>query len=82
MPCAPGFWTGLKIHATGPLIRQRITSVGRIADAVRTDAEFLQVARTLRGRPDFDFTDLVQELIIRESVPFLPLLRYKDSWSA
>jgi hypothetical protein len=56
-----------------------LTSVARLADRVRVDSEFLQVAELYRGRPDFDVTDLVQELVARESVPFLPLLRYKKN---
>jgi hypothetical protein len=64
----PRYW------ATNP---PALTSVARLADRVRVDSEFLQVAELYRGRPDFDVTDLVQELVARESVPFLPLLRYK-----
>jgi hypothetical protein len=55
-----------------------LTSVARLADAVRLDSDFIQVAGLYRGRPDFDFPDLVQELVARESVPFLPVLRYKE----
>ncbi len=57
----------------------RLTSVARLADAARVDSEFLQVAELYRGRPDFDLSDLVQELVARESVPFLPALRYSDN---
>lgn len=56
-----------------------LTSVARLADAVRPDLDFLQVAGLYRGRPDFDLPDLVQELIAKASVPFLPVLRYKES---
>ncbi|MCX6625571.1 MAG: BREX-2 system adenine-specific DNA-methyltransferase PglX, partial [Acidobacteria bacterium] len=56
-----------------------LTSVVRLADAVRLDAEFLQVAEIYRRRADFDLTELVEELVTRESVPFLPILRYKES---
>jgi len=56
-----------------------LSSVAKLADAVRKDLEFLQVAEVYRWRPDFDITDLIQELVARESVPFLPLLRYKES---
>ena len=43
------------------------------------DAEFLQVAALYAGRPDFDLPRLVEELVASESVPFLPVLRYKPS---
>jgi hypothetical protein len=56
-----------------------LTSVARLADGVRKDSAFLQVAELYLGRPDFDLAALVQELVLREAVPFLPVLRYKDS---
>jgi hypothetical protein len=56
-----------------------LTSVARLADAVRHDAEFFQVAALYRHRDDFDVTELVEELVTKESVPFLPILRYKES---
>jgi len=43
------------------------------------DFEFLQVAELYRHRADFDLTELVEELVTKESVPFLPILRYKES---
>ena len=39
----------------------------------------MQVAALYRGRPDFDMAALVAELVEAESVPFLPVLRYKPS---
>jgi hypothetical protein len=56
-----------------------LTSITRLADAVRADADFLHVAELYRGRPDFDLTHLVHELVAGESVPFLPSARYKES---
>jgi hypothetical protein len=50
-----------------------------VADQVRTDSDFVQVAELYRGRPDFDLVELVTELVLSESVPFLPILRYKPS---
>ena len=55
-----------------------LTSVARLADAVRHDAEFRQVAELYRNRADFDLTELIEELAAKESVPFLPVLRYKE----
>jgi len=56
-----------------------LTSASRLADRVRADAEFMQVAEMYRGRPDFDLTKLVTELVTTEAVPFLPVFRYKPS---
>jgi hypothetical protein len=56
-----------------------LTSVARLADAVHQDREFLQVAEVYRHRVDFDIAELVEELVTKESVPFLPVLRYKES---
>lgn len=56
-----------------------LLSAARLADKVRTDAEFMQVAEMYRGRADFDFTKLIEELVKPEAVPLLPVLRYKDS---
>jgi hypothetical protein len=56
-----------------------LTSVGRLADAVRHDAQFLQVAELYRHRADFDLTELIEKLVAKVSVPFLPILRYKES---
>jgi hypothetical protein len=56
-----------------------LTSVARLADAVRHDAAFRQVAEIYRRRADFDLTELIEELVTKESVPFLPILRYKES---
>jgi hypothetical protein len=52
-------------------------STARLADRASSDAEFMQVAALYRGRPDFDVAVLVAELVEGESVPFLPVLRYK-----
>jgi hypothetical protein len=56
-----------------------LTTTAQMADVASADAEFLQVAALYRGRPDFDVAALVAELVESESVPFLPILRYKPS---
>jgi hypothetical protein len=56
-----------------------LTSTARIADSVRKDDDFMQVAALYRKNPDFDVAALVAELIEDESVPFLPVYRYKPS---
>lgn len=59
--------------------RQELSTTARLADRMRTDREFMQVAELYRGRSDFDVGNLVAELVKSEAVPFLPVLRYKAS---
>jgi hypothetical protein len=59
--------------------RIELQSTAQLADRASADAEFMQVATLYRGRPDFDLAALVAELVEGESVPFLPILRYKAS---
>lgn len=56
-----------------------LQTCARLADSLRRDAEFVQVAGLYEGRPDFDMTELVTALVKKQSVPFLPVLRYKPS---
>ena len=56
-----------------------LQSTAQLADKASGDHDFLQVAALYRGRPDFDVAALVNELVESESVPFLPVLRYKPS---
>ena len=51
----------------------------QLSDKASGDHDFLQVAALYRGRPDFNVSALVNELIESEAVPFLPVLRYKPS---
>ena len=57
----------------------KLQSVAQLADKASGDHDFLQVAALYRGHPDFDVSPLVNELVESESVPFLPVLRYKPS---
>ena len=57
----------------------RLTTTATLADQMRDDAEFLQVAALYTGRADFDVAKLVARLVEDESVPLLPVLRYKPS---
>jgi hypothetical protein len=59
--------------------RPELITCARLADKLRADAEFIIVADLYRGRPDYDLTELVVELVESEAVPFLPVLRYKSS---
>jgi hypothetical protein len=56
-----------------------LQTCARLADSLRRDAEFVQVAGLHQGRPDFDMTELVTTLVKKQSVPYLPVLRYKPS---
>lgn len=55
-----------------------LRSCATVADSLRTDGEFQQVAELYRGRKDFDWCALITELVDSESVPVLPSLRYTD----
>ena len=57
----------------------RLTTTATLADRMREDEEFLQVAELCTGRPDFDLAKLVAGLVENESVPLLSALRYKPS---
>ena len=56
-----------------------LTSVARLADVAPQDPEFQQVGELYRDDPAFDIARLVAELVEAESVPLLPVLRYKPS---
>ena len=56
-----------------------LTTVNRLADAVRTDVGFMQIAGLYAGHADFDLTEVIAALVASESVPFLPVLRYTDT---
>jgi hypothetical protein len=56
-----------------------LISTTQLADIARQDTDFMQVGELYRNDPAFDVHRLVAELIEAESVPLLPVLRYKDS---
>ena len=64
----PRYWPGVEL-----------TTCADLADVARRDSEFMQVAEVYRGRPDFDVTALVSDLVEGEAVPLLPVQRYKSS---
>ena len=51
----------------------------KLADCCMADKCFSRVAAAFVGRVDFDFSSLVGELVLRESIPLLPVLRYSIS---
>mgnify|MGYP001218906493 CR=1 FL=1 len=56
-----------------------LTTVNRLADAVRANADFMQIAELYAGHSGFDITQIVAELVACESAPLLPALRYTDT---
>ncbi len=70
---APHLWLASADHAP------QLTTVNRLADAVRNDAAFMQIAELYAGHSGFDLMQIVAELVAGESVPFLPVLRYTDT---
>ena len=56
-----------------------LISIARVADMAQQDADFMQVGAFYRDDPAFDVARLVAELVEAESVPLLPVLRYKAS---
>ena len=56
-----------------------LTSAARLADVAGRDADFMQVAELYRDDPAFGVQTLVAELVEAESVPMLPILRYKPA---
>ena len=57
----------------------RLTSTAQLADIARRDRDFIQVAELFAARQDFDVAALIAELVTAESVPALPVLRYKPA---
>lgn len=56
----------------------RPMTVGRLADRLRNDADFVSVARLYAGE-DADVLDVLVEIVGTEHVPFLAAWRYKES---
>ena len=57
----------------------RLLSTAHLADRVRRDPAFGQVAALYRGHTNFDLTKLITELVQEEGVPFLARQRYKPA---
>lgn len=56
-----------------------LISTARLADSLRHDARFREVASIYRGRPDVELEPLVRELVTGQGAPFLAAQRYKPS---
>jgi hypothetical protein len=57
----------------------QLTTVNRLADTIRADADFIRVAELYADHSSFDVSLVVAELVVGASVPFLPVLRYSDT---
>ena len=57
----------------------QLYSIAKLADVASKDADFMQVAELYRDDPAFNVLALVEELVNAETVPLLPVLRYKDT---
>ena len=64
----PRYWPELRLQTTHTL-----------AEQAQHDPDFMAVAELYRGHPGFDVHTLVREMVEAEAVPFLPVLRYKES---
>ena len=56
-----------------------IVTTDRQADSLLGDAEFMQIAALHADHADFDLGELVAGLVASESVPFLSVLRYRET---
>ena len=68
----PGLWP------TSVGTPPQLISTSRLTDAVRADAEFMQIAALYAGHADFDPASLVTGLVTAEAVPLLPVQRYTN----
>jgi hypothetical protein len=59
--------------------RPHLVTASQLAEVVNSDTKFLEVAELYHGSTGFSVPKMVRELIEDESVPFLPVHRYKDS---
>lgn len=56
-----------------------LTSCSKLADQMRGDTDFMLVSELYTDNEDFDPAKLVFELVVSESVPFLPAQRYTET---
>ena len=69
----------LKTENPPALASIQLYSIAKLADVASKDADFMQVAELYRDNPAFNVLALVEELVAAETVPLLPVLRYKDT---
>jgi very-short-patch-repair endonuclease len=71
-PWGEGGWEGEGIPIA-------ILSTAKLADLAQQDPDFMQVGALYRHSDTFHLQTLIDELVEAESVPLLPILRYKPS---
>jgi hypothetical protein len=69
----------LKVGAGGTAAEPALTTSNKLADRLRGDADFMQVAELYAGRSDFEVNALVADLVAGEAVPLLPVQRYTEA---
>ena len=72
-------WLNDRLESSLSALPVGLTATARFADAFRSDQAFLAAAEAYTLKSDFDVASLVETLVVEEAVPFLPVLRYKDS---
>ncbi len=56
-----------------------IVTTTSLASKISSSISFMTIAKIMKGTADFDVATLIQEIIKRDSVPALPVDRYKES---
>ncbi len=56
-----------------------LVSVRQLAGVAQADPQWMEAATVFTGRADFEVAKLVEKLVLAQSVPFLPALRYKPA---
>ena len=72
-------WLLDRLEAPAHWSEPRLTTAAALADRMREDDAFLEVAALHAGRIDFDVTRLVADLVEGASVPLLPAVRCTPS---
>jgi hypothetical protein len=57
----------------------RLVSVRQLAQTAQADNQWMEAATVFAGRADFDVANLIETLVLAESVPALPAQRYKPA---
>ncbi|MFN9516148.1 MAG: DUF7008 domain-containing protein, partial [Pseudanabaena sp.] len=73
---SPKAGEGFRVRASIPIA---ITSIAKLTDIAKSDSQFITVGELYRNDPAFKIEKLITELIEAESVPHLPILRYKPT---
>ena len=72
-------WLVSRLESSVYWPESRLATVRTLAERASTDSDFQQVATRYAGRAGVDLGALVQELVEADSVPALPVQRYKST---